>query len=57
MFKVLVTEINPLADLGAPAVEVRRFEQTVDELNLRAVIAAVNAKPRRPRERKEAKKP
>jgi hypothetical protein len=56
MYKIVVTEINPLADLGAPAVEVRRFEQTVDELNLRAVITAVNQKPRAPRKPKEAKK-
>ena len=56
MFKIVVMEINPLAELGAPAAEVKRFEQCVDELNIRALIAAVNQKPRNPRTPKESKK-
>ena len=45
MFKVTVTEVG----LQDAEKEIVRFEQIVDELNLRAVIAAVNAKPRKPR--------
>ncbi len=56
MFKITVTEVNPLADLGAPQTEIKRFEQTVDDLKLRALIAVVNQKPRKPRTAKEAKK-
>jgi hypothetical protein len=33
----------------------RIYEQTVDELDLRAVMQAVNSKPRKPRKPKEEK--
>jgi len=52
MFRVTVTEINAMADLGAPHSEVERYSQTVDIVDLPKIIAAVNAKPRKPRERK-----
>ncbi len=55
MFKVVVTEVNAMSDLGAQASEVKRFEQCVDVLDLRAVISAVNQKPRKPREPKVKK--
>jgi hypothetical protein len=48
MFKVVVTEIGLHPDTPA----IVRFEQTVDLLDLRAVISAVNQKPRKAREPK-----
>jgi hypothetical protein len=56
MFKVTVTECNPMADLGAPPVEVEVFRQSVETLELRKVIEAVNFKPRKPRAANAPKK-
>lgn len=53
MFRVLVEEIAERYPADAPASDpVKRFEQCVDELNLRAVIQAVNLRPRKAREPK-----
>jgi hypothetical protein len=50
MFRVTVTEVNPLADPGAPPVEIEVFRQSVEALDLRSVIEAINRRPRKPRE-------
>lgn len=51
MFKVEVIEVLSIAD-GEPEHTIVRFTQMVDELNIRAVIAATNLRPRKPREAK-----
>jgi hypothetical protein len=52
-FRVVVTEVNPLADLGAPPMENEIFRQSVEALDLRSVIEAINRRPRKPREPRE----
>ena len=57
-FKIVVTEVTRQISDDAnsmKAVEVERYAQTVEELDLRAVMAAVNHRPRKPRVRKDAK--
>ena len=50
MFRVTVEEILEVNPKDAPASDpIKRFEQCVDALDLSAVIAAVNRKPRKPR--------
>jgi hypothetical protein len=51
VFKVEVTEVLSIAD-GEPEHMIVRFTQMVDELNIRAVIAATNLRPRKAREPK-----
>jgi hypothetical protein len=51
VFKVEVTEVLSTAD-GKPEDTIVRFTQIVDELNIRAVIAATNLRPRKAREQK-----
>jgi hypothetical protein len=51
MFRVTVVEIPEKFGLDEPK-EVKRFEQTVDALDMRKVIDAINYKPRGPRVRK-----
>jgi len=49
-FRIVVTEV--FEGTNVKPEEVERYRQTVDELDLRAVMAAVNQKKRGPRERK-----
>lgn len=49
MFKVTVEEV--FRDTDTPAT-VKRFEQTVDQIDMKRVIDAINHKPRAPRVRK-----
>jgi hypothetical protein len=56
MFRVTVVEVNPLADLGAPPVEMELFKQTVPELDMRALAALINQRPRKPRAPNAVKK-
>lgn len=51
MFRIVVTEIKN-NDTAIEA-EVKRYEQTVDELDLRAVVNAVMSKKRGPRAAKK----
>lgn len=51
MFNVIVTETRESAN-GAEPVAIERFRQCVDELDIPRLIAAINAKPRKQRERK-----
>ncbi len=52
VFKVTVEELLQ----NEPENRIKRFEQTVDELNLKKLIAAVNDKPRGPRAKKPDEK-
>lgn len=54
MFKITVVEMLELGDPPETAEKVVRYEQTVDALNLQAIIMAIN---RAPRKRKAAKEP
>jgi len=57
MYRITVMEISPMPDSeGRAPEEVKRFEQTVDVLDMSGLIAAVNRKPRKPRAPKETKK-
>ncbi len=49
MFEIVVKEIKEGGEI------VERYRQTVDVLDLQKVMAAVNAKPRKPRVKKESK--
>lgn len=51
-FKVTVEEITTAQDETLPS-SIKRYEQTVDAINLRAVMAAVNQVPRKSRAKKE----
>lgn len=51
MFKVTVEEVTGILD-GEPELIIERYKQVVDQLNLRAVMAAVNQTPRKPRAKK-----
>lgn len=51
-FRIEIYEIESAAGTEAKGREVKRYEQVVEELDLRAVMAAVNQKKRGPRERK-----
>jgi hypothetical protein len=54
-FTITVTENKPLSDLiTQQELAVERYRQTVDTINLPAVIAAINPKP--PRVRRAAAK-
>ena len=58
MFRIEVTEINPLSEVGAPAAELKVFSQCVDTIDLRALFAAVNQRQRKqrtPNTKKEVK--
>lgn len=48
MFEIVVKEITAPAD-GSQAAEIARYRQIVDVIDLRAVMAAVNKKPRKSR--------
>jgi hypothetical protein len=50
MFEVIVTEVNQAAD-GTRSGTVERYRQCVDAIDLRAVMAAVNKRPRKSRSR------
>lgn len=56
MFTVVITEFieTPTSGIGVPekTTPVKRYEATVDMLDLAKVVQAVMAKPRKPRERK-----
>lgn len=52
MFRIVVTEETK--DAPTETSEIVRYTQVVDELNLRAVMQAVNQKPRKPRTKKGA---
>lgn len=47
MFRIIIEECD-----HPEHATVERYRQVVDQLDLKAVMAAVNAKPRKPRERK-----
>ena len=49
MFKVTITELRPETETPQ---EITRYTQTVDALDLKRVMDAVNHKPRAPRVRK-----
>lgn len=51
MFKVVVTEVTNVTDDEQQGIE--RYRQTVDDLNLRALIAAINTPKRGPRAKNE----
>ena len=53
MFRIEVTEINPLSEVGAPAAELKVFEQITETIDLRAVFAGVNQRQRKPRTTRE----
>lgn len=55
MFRILIEESTQPQQEGTPTQYIKRYEQTVDELDLRLVMQAVNKVPRKPRIRKEAK--
>lgn len=62
MFKITVIEVPPFEDQWKAANEgkdtspvITRYEQTIDTLNLQALIAAINRTPRKSRAKKEAK--
>ena len=53
MFRIIVDEIKPSTDLDEEALPpTTRYTQTVDALDLIALIAAVNKGPRKARTRK-----
>ena len=52
MFKVTIEEFQGAPLDGQTPAPVKRYEQTVDVIDMRAVMAAVNKKPRAPRVRK-----
>ena len=51
MFRIIVTELQEVGDPLTDA-EMERYRQTVDALDLPKLIYVINAKPRKPRERK-----
>ena len=53
MFEIVVNEFKQ-EDLNTDT-RIQRYRQVVDELDLQKVMAAVNAKPRKPRVKKESK--
>ncbi len=58
MFEVVITEVSAHSESNpqSPApMRVERYRQTVDVLDIRAVMAAVNHKPRKPRTPKAEK--
>jgi len=55
MFEIVVTEIKPAVIDDEADTRIERYRQTVDVLDLQKVMAAVNAKPRKPRVKKETK--
>ena len=54
MFEIVVNEVKGGENVNAD-VKIERYRQTVDVLDLQKVMAAVNAKPRKPRVKKESK--
>ena len=56
MYKIVVTELcnvnSATAMPDGDSEEVERYRQTVDVLDLPKLIDVINAKPRKPRERK-----
>lgn len=59
MFKVTIEEIPPPAQPpgGESGEPIKRYEQVVDTIDMRAVMAAVNTPPRVKRVRKAKKAP
>ena len=53
MFEVTIREILSHPDGATKAVEIDRYRQVVDALDIPGVMAAVNRKPHKPKERKE----
>ena len=51
MFRIIVIELQDMGD-QLPDAEIERYRQTVDVLDLPKLIDVINAKPRKPRERK-----
>ena len=51
-FRIVVDEVKDECVEGAESTPVTRYTQTVDDLDLLRLIAAVNAKPRKVRVRK-----
>ena len=49
MFKVTIEEFQGAPEDGQAAPPVKRYEQTVDVIDMKRVMAAVNHKPRAPR--------
>jgi hypothetical protein len=50
-----VTVVETLVETNVEPEVVQRYEQTVDAIDLRAIISAVNQKPRKPREQRAPK--
>lgn len=59
MYKITITELFNSTEVNAEksTVEVVRYEQTVDYINMHAVINAVNSSPRQRAQRSDAGKP
>lgn len=52
-FRVTVEELTESDEPASTWAAIRRYEQTVDVIDLRAVVAAINHKPRAPRQKKQ----
>ena len=52
MFKVTITELRPETETPQ---EITRYTQTVDTLDLKRVMEAINTPPRKPRVRRKVK--